>query len=458
MTQEKEINSSVIDEPQEIPHQETLTVWGLAWPSILNNLLFSLVGLVSIYAVGHIGTEAVAAVGTGQRIFWIFQAIIMAIMAGTTALVARAAGARDLEEAAQVTRASIGLCVALAFVAMTVVFMSGEAIINIFGLDQETKKLALNYLYVLIIFTPAFSISMVIGTAQRAAGDAKTPLLISVFANVINIFLLLGFVNGRFGLPQLGSVGAALSGGIAFSLASILAVALWLGNYLLIKVGESGSLSKARINRIIHVAYPAAMEAIVFQLGLLSFFWIVALYGTAPVAAYNIGVNLLMVSFTVGGGFAMAGATLTGQQLGAKNPAGAMKSGYEAAGMTVISMGLLGVLVAFYARELSSFFIDDLEVINYTVKFVIIFAVIQPFMALEFALSGALRGAGDTRSPLIITLVGLVLVRVPLAYILYKSGLGVVWVFGTLIADYSLKALLFMIRYRSKRWMKALSD
>ena len=74
MTQEKEINSSVIDEPQEIPHQETLTVWGLAWPSILNNLLFSLVGLVSIYAVGHIGTEAVAAVGTGQRIFWIFQA------------------------------------------------------------------------------------------------------------------------------------------------------------------------------------------------------------------------------------------------------------------------------------------------------------------------------------------------------------------------------------------------
>ena len=70
---------------------------------------------------------------------------------------------------------------------------------------------------------------------------------------------------------------------------------------------------------------------------------------------------------------------MTGQQLGAKNPAGAMKSGYEAAGMTVISMGLLGVLVAFYARELSSFFIDDLEVINYTVKFVIIFAVIQPF-------------------------------------------------------------------------------
>ena len=74
MTQKTDISSSSEDGSQEIPHQETLTVWGLAWPSILNNLLFSLVGLVSIYAVGHIGTEAVAAVGTGQRIFWIFQA------------------------------------------------------------------------------------------------------------------------------------------------------------------------------------------------------------------------------------------------------------------------------------------------------------------------------------------------------------------------------------------------
>ena len=458
MTQELTDKSSRESEPQEIPHQETLTVWGLAWPSILNNLLFTLVGLVSIYAVGNIGTQAVAAVGTGQRIFWIFQAIIMAIMAGTTALVARAVGSKNLEEAAQITRASIGLCVGLAFIVIAIVFLTGESIINIFGLDEETKKLALNYLYVLIIFTPAFSISMVMGTALRASGDAKTPLLIGLFANGINIFFLLGLVNGKFGLPHLGTIGAALSGGIAFSLASILSIALWLGNYLIIRIGKSGSLSKKRIQRIIHVAYPAAMEAIVFQLGLLSFFWIVALYGTAPVAAYNIGINLLMVSFTVGGGFAIAGATLTGQKLGAKNPDGAMKSGYEAAGMTVLSMGILGIIVAYYSRELASFFIDDPDVVNYVVNFVIIFAIIQPFMAIEFSLSGALRGAGDTRSPLIITLVGLILVRVPLAYVLYKGGLGVEWVFGTLIADYILKAFLFMIRYRSKRWMKALSD
>ena len=117
---------------------------------------------------------------------------------------------------------------------------------------------------------------MVISTSLRAAGDAKTPLLIGLFANVINIFLLLGLVNGKFGLPLLGTIGAALSGGIAFSLASILGIGLWLGNYLIIRVGQSGSLSRERIQRIIHVAYPAALEAIVFQLGLLSFFFILS--------------------------------------------------------------------------------------------------------------------------------------------------------------------------------------
>ena len=101
--------NQTIGECVEITHPESLSVWGLAWPSILSNLLFASVGLVAIKAVGSLGAEAVAAVGTGQRIFWVFQALLMAIMAGTTALVAKAIGSGDAAEAAQVTRASIGL-------------------------------------------------------------------------------------------------------------------------------------------------------------------------------------------------------------------------------------------------------------------------------------------------------------------------------------------------------------
>ena len=126
-----------------------------------------------------------------------------------------------------------------------------------------------------------------------------------------------------------------------------------------------------RLNQLITVSYPAGLESFIFQFGMLSFFWIVALYGTNAVAAYNIGVNVLMVSFTVGNGFAIAGATLTGQHLGAADPDKAYESGVRAAALTVFSMGTLGILLAIFSRELASFFIDDVDVVNKAVIFLI---------------------------------------------------------------------------------------
>ena len=164
-----------------------------------------------------------------------------------------------------------------------------------------------------------------------------------------------------------------------------------------------------------------------------------------------------MVSFTVGMGFAIAGSTLTGQYLGASDPDGAYDSGFKAAGLTMLSMGSLGIILAIFSRELASFFIDDPEVVELAVVFVWILGIMQPFMALEFSLGGAVRGAGDTKSPLIITLIGLVLVRVPLALIFYYYGMPIEWIFGTLIADYFIKGVLLVIRYRSRRWMKVLN-
>ena len=441
----------------EVSHPESLSVWGLAWPSILNNLLFASVGLVAIKAVGNLGAGPVAAVGTGQRIFWVFQALLMAVMAGTTALVARAVGSGNNLEASQVTRASIGICLLISVVTVFFLWLSTNEVIGIFGLDTATKELAVTYLQILISFTPLFSISMVISTALRAAGDVKTPLYIGVVTNVLNIYLLLGLVNGEYGLPKLGIVGAALAGGISFSAGSLIYLYLWYSKHLVISIGKKGSMTSTRMKQLFEVGYPAGMESFIFQFGMLAFFWIVALYGTSAVAAYNIGVNVLMVSFTVGWGFAIAGSTLTGQYLGAKDPEGAYRSGYKAAGFTMLSMGLLGLILAIFSRELATFFINDEEVVNYAVIFVWMLAIMQPFMALVFALGGSVRGAGDTRSPLIITIVGLILVRVPIAFLFYYFGFSLAWIFSALIADYFIKGVLLILRFRSRRWMKVLN-
>ncbi|SVB05098.1 uncharacterized protein METZ01_LOCUS157952, partial [marine metagenome] len=238
---------------EEVSHPESLSVWGLAWPSILNNLLFASVGLVAIKAVGSLGAGPVAAVGTGQRIFWVFQALIMAVMAGTTALVARAIGSGNREEAAQVMRASVGICFIFSLLTTFFLWLYAEEVIGIFGLDQETKKLAVTYLLIIIFFTPVFSISMVVSTALRAAGDVKTPLYIGVFTNILNIYLLLGLVNGHYGMPNMGIVGAAMAGGISFSTGSVIYLSLWFRKKLVIPIGNKGSMSIERLKKLFEV-------------------------------------------------------------------------------------------------------------------------------------------------------------------------------------------------------------
>ena len=456
MSQIKDIEENIQEESTEITHPETLSVWGLAWPPIVGNLLFASVGVISIKAVGTLGAEAVAAVGTGQRMVWVFQALLMAVMTGTTALVARAVGSKNMIEAAHVTRLAIGVSIALSLITTLVIVLFAEKFIGIFGLDPVAQELAVTYLTISILFIPFMAIGMVIGAALRAAGDVKTPMYIGIFTNIIAIYLLLGLVNGQYGMPKLGILGAALAMGISFTIGATIQLYLWLANKLVVPLGKAGSFTKERLRQLITISYPAGIESFVFQFGMLSFFWIVAMYGTEEVAAYNIGVNILMLSFILGNGFSVAAATLSGQFLGASNPVAAYKSGYQAAGMTMLAMSLSGLLLAFFAEPIAWFFIQDEEVVKFAVIFVWIFAMAQPFMALEFSLGSTLRGAGDTRSPLVITIIGLLVIRVPIAFLLYYLEMPVQWIFATLIIDYFVKGILLITRYRSKRWMKVL--
>ena len=439
---------------EKVASPETLSVWGLAWPSILANVLFASVGVVALKAVGSLGTDAVAAVGTGGRIFFVIQSIMMAISTGTTALVARAYGAKRYQEASQVLYDSTLISMFLSFISIFIIWVAGEDLLGLFGLELEAKQLALDYLKVLILFSPTFGVSIIFGAAVRAAGDVKTPLFIGLIQNIINIFLLIGLVNGKYGFPELGVVGAAYAGGISFAIGSVLGLFVWVTKIITIPLPKLNSFSFSRFRELIRVSTPAGLEQGVFQLGLLLYFWIISLYGNAPIAAYNVGINILMLSFMVGQGFTVAGATLTGQFLGAENPKEAKRSGWRSAGLTMVSMGILGILLALASRPIAGFFVDDPEVIRLTVLFVWLLGIMQPLMALEFALGGALRGAGDTKSPLYIVSISLVFFRLTFAGFFAWFGFSIEYIFGSLIIDYVVKAILFTYRFESGRWIK----
>ena len=200
-----------------------------------------------------------------------------------------------------------------------------------------------------------------------------------------------------------------------FSIARSRRMLLWRRGKLVLKSGAPGAFTRKRLGRLIRIGYPAALEQLTWQGGFIVFLWIIAFYGTAAFAAYGIGVNILSFSFTVGFGFSIAASTLVGQHLGAGDPDLAAKSGWRAMRLSICTMAIFAAIIIAAAEPIAAFLIDDPEVIRLTVTFIWILGSVQVLMAIEFALGGALRGAGDTRFPLVTVLTGLFGVRITLA-------------------------------------------
>jgi len=426
----------------------------LAWPAVASNLAYSMVGLVDIKIVASLGSSAVAAVTTGHRIFWVLQAVMIAITAGTTALVARAWGAKNRDEAERVTRASLWLCMGVAGAMTLPAFFFADQLAGIFELDDATVADAASFIRVMSLFNVAFAMSMVIGSALRAAGDTLTPLWIGLGTNVVNVFLVYGLVFGQFGLPAMGVRGAALATGLSLLSGSMVSLGLWWGGKLRIPRGSGVALTRKRVRQLIRIGYPAGLEQAAMQVGFIVFLWIVSLYGTAPYAAYGIGVQILSFSFVVGIGFNIAASTHVGQKLGAGDPEGAEQSGWRAMRLAVLTMAILSGLIVMTAESIASFIIDDPEVVRLTVVFIYVLGAAQPLMAIDFTVGGALRGAGDTRFPLITTIAGLVVVRGCVAGLLAVLDFGVEWVFCALLFDYCVKSSLMSWRFRRRAWQK----
>jgi len=431
-------------------------IWELAWPAIVGNLLYSTVNLIDMKIVGALGAPAVAALTTGNRIFFVLQAVLMAITTGTTALVARAWGAGDRDEAARVTRASILVCAVLALVASIPGIAFAPELAGIFRLDPESHDLATVYIRWISAFNVVFAVGFSVSASLRAAGDTFTPLWIGAVTNVVNVFFAYGLVFGLFGFPRLGVAGAAIAAGAAFGVGALLSVGLWVGGRLRVPLAPPGAFSWQRMRQLVQIGYPAGLEQVAFQGGFIAFLWIVALYGTAPYAAYGIGVTILSFSFVVGFGFSIAASTLVGQHLGAGDGDGATANGWRAVRLAIGAMVVLGLAIVLGAQWIASMLIDDPEVVRLTRVFIYILGAVQPLMAIEFTLGGALRGAGDTRFPMFTVMTGLLGVRVVLASLFAWLGLPVEWIYAALIADYIVKSTMLTWRFRSGRWQHAI--
>jgi putative MATE family efflux protein len=449
LAEERDIEAELSEAQSERPG-----IWTLALPSILGNLSYTIVGIVQTIFIAELGTEGLAAVGAGQRIFFAMQAILMAVSAGTTALVARAWGAGDYTEASRVTMASLVLGAVMSAGMAVLGILFAHPVAGVFGLDPETQRIASLNIQWLSAFNVVFAGTFILSAALRASGDAWTPLVMSIGVNVINVPLLYAFLFGKWGMPELGVAGAAVAAGIAFTIGTGILLVMWIKQKFRVKHVSSGWWRRERLRALLNIGLPAAVEQGVFQLGFFIFLMLIGnYYGTEAFAAYNIGVNILAVCMTVGFGFSIAGSTLVGQNLGANDHEGAARSGWRSLVYAVVSMGSLGVIIMIFADEIATKILGDEPLtITYTVQFIYMLGAMMPLLAVDFAIGGALRGAGDTRFPLIATILGLLVMRCGLAGLATYMGLPVIYVYASLIGDYVLKSILLVWRFYRGKW------
>lgn len=429
-------------------------VWSLAWPVIITMLSESLVGLVDMLMVSRLGSTSVAAVGVGAQVLGGVSVTMTAVATGTLALVARFVGARRPRDAERVLGQSITGALALSVLAIVPVILWAGPLVRAFGTEAQVAELGTDFVRLVMLSIPASSIIFVIASGLRGAGDTRTPLLVGLVVNALNVLGNWLFIFGRAGFAPMGIRGSALATTLAFFAGMLLALGLLARGSLRLRVRLADLVpERTLLRRVLTIGAPAALEQLLMQVGFFLYLTFASRYGTDALAAYFIGVRILALSFLPGFGFAAAASALVGQSLGAGSPESAERSGWLATWMAVALMSASGVIAYAFAEPIARLFSDHPAVVVATVSFIHMLAIAQPLMAIDFTLGGALRGAGDTRFPLLTVLVAFYGCRLGYAFVVSRVlGLGLPWLWSSLLGDYLARVVLKGWRFRSGAW------
>ncbi|MGI6706024.1 MAG: MATE family efflux transporter [Clostridia bacterium] len=439
-------------------HRETRRdILKLAWPSILEQMLIMLVGMVTTILVGRIGSAAIVAVGMVNMIIFFIQAVFAALSTGATVLVARLTGEEDMAKAKDATRQSLILSVGLSVAITLLCYIFALPILRLFlgKAEQDVFQLAVLFYKVTLISLPFLIINIVVGGAFRGAGDTKTPMYISLIVNVINVILGYFLIFGGSTLKPLGVVGAGLAISVSRAIGTVMILwILYTGNTVIgLSLKDGFSLDMDLIRRIFRVGLPAFLEQVVMQGGFLAMQVLVVSMGTVASAVYQIGNSVNSLAFMPIFGFSLAATTLVGQNLGRGDPDKAEECSLQTLYISVVLISIIGLILFVFARQLASLYSKEAEVIELGSKIIRIYALGEPLLAVMSVISAILRGAGDIQYIMYTSIIGIWTLRVVLSYILHKYfHMGVIGVWIAVIADFTVRAALYWFRFKKGKW------
>jgi putative MATE family efflux protein len=390
----------------------------LAIPMILEMVMESLFGIVDVFFVSRLGSDAVATVGLTESLLTLVFGIAIGLSIATTAFVARRTGEKDLEGAAEASVQAILLGLIVSAIVGIVGVANAPHLLHLMG---GTPSVEANSRYTQLILggSAVIFLLFLINAIFRGAGDAALAMRTLWLANAINIVLDPCLINGWGPFPRLGVFGAAVATttgrgiGVLFQLWQLSS-----GKNRVVIRREQVRLNIAVMFKLLRVSATGIVQFLVATASWIGLVRVISTFGSPVVAGYTIAIRMIIFTILPSWGFSNAAATLVGQSLGAKKPNRAESAVYRTGFYNMLYLGVVSIVFLFFSGPLVSVFTNELEVATTAVACLRIFAIGYVSYAWGMVLVQGFNGAGDTTTPTLINFVAFWLVQLPVAYLL----------------------------------------
>lgn len=458
---ERPFDRSIVEGP--IPR----AVWKLAWPTMLQNMIGGLQGLIDHAMVGHfVGYTGNAAIGVAWQIFLLVIVFISSLYTGMGVLVARFAGAGEAEKVNRTVYQAFLTSVALSVgVLAPLGYLLSPSLLQLVNATPAVRAEALPYLRIMFLFGFGLMCFFMMSGALRSAGDARTPLRLGAALTVLNIVLNVVLIRGLGPIPRLGTAGAALGTVLAGGIVTAVAlVGLFRGRWVVaFHRGMGWRPDWGIIRSLFRFGLPTGVQGVAMNVaGLMLMRFIGSLQHSAEAqAAYAVGY-IELFSFITWSSVGLMGATaaVAGQNLGAGRPDRAARAPRAAASLGLAVAAGIGVLFLAVPRHLlAGFGMEDPVVMAIGTQLLGFLSVSGLFVTVALTYTGALQGTGDTRSPLYISLISQIVVPLGICAALQaRRGLEPTDVWLAILLGHATRCALSVVRFRQEKWRSIVVD
>lgn len=436
------------------------TIFRTALPAMMEMILYMMIGIVDVAIVGRLGAAPLAAVALGAEIFFAVVLVLEALGIGAAVLIAQAKGAGRFEEAHKIAGQTVLLGISIGLAAGFLGLIFTQDILALFNLEKAVFTQAAAYLHITFWVTPLALTFYMICTVYRGWGRTEIPMYIALVVNIVNCAGDYILVYGKLGLPQLGVAGAAWATVIAHAVGFVIALIFLLRGKgdLKIQWNLLKGFDLNLVKRIFSLGIPSLTEYFFNNFSTILSVYLIVSVGTVAFAAHQVGVTVESLSFMPGIGIAIAATALVGSSIGSRDILQARRVAQGTMEFALLIMGGFGIIFALVPYHIAALFTNDQEIINIAGLLLRIASLEQLTIAIASVMGGILRGTGDTRTPMIITVLATWAYRLPMLYLVIRVlHLPIQYAWIVFVTDWLLRSIVLTVIYRRRKSLQPVS-